>query len=230
MTVKSVRITGGAVLLGLMMLSSVSAQTPSEPKFSAGFVGGYKGGTGLSLSGRVDNFARNFPLSLKLGLGYSAVEPGNAAEARRIFINNATNGIPDKSGRVWDFRLDFMYPVKVAGMRRAFLLAGPRYNSFVGNFKYIGGNEDFDVKSNQWGIGVGAESYFAISRIVDLVVSAGYEYFPAAKLSGHDTSYSPDDDNINAREDFTFDDADEAIDQPKHRLLFMLGLSYTFGL
>ena len=221
------------LVIGIILLwapTDAQAQTASGPQFSAGFVAGYKDGTGFSLYGRVDRFAQDFPLSLKIGLGYASVEPGSATEARSIFINDATNGIPEESGRVWDFRLDFMYPIEVAGLRRAYVLGGPRYTRFVGNFKYIGGNEDFDVKSNQWGFGLGAESYFAISRTFDLVLSGGYEYFPTARLSGHDTSYSPDNDNVNSRNDYTFDDADNAINQPRHRILFMLGLSYTFGL
>jgi hypothetical protein len=32
------------------------------------------------------------------------------------------------------------------------LVFGPRYSTFNGNFKYVGGNEDFDIKSKQWGV------------------------------------------------------------------------------
>jgi hypothetical protein len=176
----------------------------------------------------VSNFAQDFPLSLKLAACYCSLEPGNSADARRIFINNATNGIPEEKGRSWEFRMDFMYPVKLLNMKRAFIIGGPRYTSFLGNFKYVGGNEDFDVKSKQWGIGSGLQTFFGISNRVDLVLSGGMDYFFESTLTGHDTSYSPDGENINPREDYTYDDADEAIDQPGMEFRFQLGFSYNF--
>ena len=39
-------------------------------------------------------------------------------------------------------------------LSHAYVFAGPRYGSFTGNFKFIGGNEDFDVTSSHWGLAV----------------------------------------------------------------------------
>jgi hypothetical protein len=61
-----------------------------------------------------------------------------------------------------------------------------------------------------------------------LIFSFGYDYFFISTLYGHDTSYSPDGENVNGREDFTFQDADNAINQPKHNVKAMIGLSYNF--
>jgi hypothetical protein len=47
-------------------------------------------------------------------------------------------------------------------------------------------------------------------------------------LYGHDTSYSPDGENVNDRKGFTFEDADNAVNQPKHNLKAMVGLGYNF--
>jgi alkaline phosphatase len=64
---------------------------------------------------------------------------------------------------------------------------------------------------------------------VDLLVAGGGEYFFGARLTGHDTSYSRDGDNVNPREDYTYVDADNAVDQPTWRPVLAVGLSYRLG-
>ena len=115
----------------------------SGPRLYAGIVTGYNGGFGLQLSGTISNFAKGFPLSARFGVGYTSTDPGSPADARKIFINNATNGIPEESGWFWDLRMDLMLPVKI--FSGSFLYAGPRYSMFTANFKFIGGNEFFDI-------------------------------------------------------------------------------------
>ena len=111
---------------------------------------------------------------------------------------------------------------------RAFVVGGVRYSRFRGNFKYVGGNEDFDVKSSHWGIGASLQSHFAMGGRFDLVLDGGLDYFFSSRLSGHDTSYDPDGTAVNPREDYTYTDADAAIGQPKLRPVLMLGGSYRF--
>lgn len=219
------------VVLASLLASISSAQVSpasGDPALSGGLEFGYFGGPGLQAYGMISNVAAGFPMNIKLALGYTSVEPGLSAEARRVFINDATNGIPEESGRQLDFRLDFMYPVDIFGLHRSFAFGGPRHARFVSNFKYIGGNEDFDVRSNQWGLGGGLESHFAMSRRIDLVVHLGLDYFFESTLSGHDTKYSPDGDNANGRDGYTYDDADEAINQPKVEPRIMMGLAWNF--
>jgi len=223
------RLICAALMLAFLAALPAMAQQTTGPQLSAGLTLGYNGGSGAQFDGRVNNLAAGFPMSMKLGLGFVKLDPGSSTDARRIFINDATNGIPEESGQRWDFRLDFMYPVELLGVQRSYVTFGPRYSRFKANFKYIGGNEDFDVKSNQWGFGTGVEGYFAVGHKVDFVLGAGYDYFPGATLSGHDTSYSPDGDDVNPRNDYTYDTADDAINQPKHNLRFQLGVSYAFG-
>jgi hypothetical protein len=220
------------VFLIVLTATPILAQNTEVEKqsahFSAGLILGYNSGMKFQGYGMVSNFAENFPMNARLSVGYSIVQPGDASAARRIFINNATNGIPEDKGRVLDLCLDLMYPVELLSIDRAFLFGGPRYSRFKGNFKYVGGNEDFDVTSNHWGIGSGIESYFRMSRRVDLVISAGIDYFFESTLTGHDTSYSPDGEEVNGREDYTYDDADDAIEQPKIEPILMFGFSYNF--
>ena len=197
-------------------------------EFSGDFMAGYKGGLGFQGNIMIARFAKGFPLNLQLGVAYASFDPGNALDARRIFINDATNGDPEKSGWNWDIGLDFLYRVDWLSMEQAFLYAGPRYSSFTGNFVFIGGNEDFDITSTQWGFGAGVKAYFAMNNKFSFVTAAGFDYYFSGDLSGHDTTYNPDGENVNPRNDYSYDDADQAINQPKFELRAMIGINYKF--
>jgi hypothetical protein len=219
-----------ALLLVLAVGSSLNAQDqgPVKPQFTGGVQFGYNSGAGLAFSGMISEFARGFPLGAKLGLWYSSVEAGSAWDARQIFINNATNGSPEKKGQNWELKLDFLYPVKLLSALQTQMFGGGRHSSFTGNFKFVGGNEDFDVTSSQWGVGGGLESHFGMSRRVDLLLTAGVDYYFGGMLYGHDTAYNPNNENVNPREDFTYSDADAAIGRPTLKPLVMLGFGYRF--
>jgi len=223
-----------AVVLGLILslnsglMAQTNSRSDSKARFSAGLLMGYSSGFSVQGYALAANFAQGFPLRARLGLGYVATEPGDALAARRIFINDATNGVPEESGRTWELKLDLQYPVSLLSMERAFLYGGVRYARFTGNFKFVGGNEDFDVTSNNWGLGAGLESYFRVSPRFDMVLTAGLDYFFSSSLSGHDTSYSPEGEDRNTRNDYTYSDADAAIGQPKLDPVLMLGFAYNF--
>jgi len=227
------RILISSLLLFLLSASAVEAQdvgTSTTPgaRFSSGFMMGYGSGFGVEAFGVASNFAEGFPLQAKLGIGFTSVDAGSPPDARRVFINNATNGIPEKNGQTWDFSLDVGYPVNLFSMKRAFVVGGVRHARFKGNFKYVGGNEDFDVKSSHWGVGAALQSYFAMGGRFDLVLNGGLDYFFSSTLMGHDTAYAPDGTAVNPREDYTYTDADSAIGQPKLRPILMLGVNYRF--
>jgi hypothetical protein len=220
---------------GMLVTAGVnlSAQNDTEhgstnPDVTVGLRAGYHDGAGVEAFGILSDFARGFPFAMRLGLSRTSVQPGSAWDARRIFINNNTNGDPEKKGRSWDVKLDFLAPVDLLANTRSYAYGGVRHSRFTGNFRFVGGNEDFDVTSKQWGIGAGLESYFAVSSRVDFVVNGGLDYFLSGTLTGHDTSYSPDGEDINPREDYTYSDADAAIAQPKWEPTVMLGLAYRF--
>lgn len=200
----------------------------SKPKVSAGFLIGYTDNIGGNVYGTISNFTYDVPLSLRFSLGYSITDAGKPLDARRIFINDATNGTPEESGHIWEFRFDFLYPVKLFSLSKTNLIIGPRYSMFTGNFKFIGGNEFFDVTADQWGIGAGLETHLGISPYLSFVVAAGFDYYFQSTLIGHDTAYSPDGQNVNPRRDYTFDDADNAINQPKYEFRIMGGLNFNF--
>ncbi len=226
------RITTLSLALAVSAMTTLTAQSighqPSYPRFALGAHMGYYSGTGVHIQGMVSEFSPGFPLQARLGVQYAWVGPGDALGARRIFINDATNGTPQTSGRTWGFNLDLLYPMSVLSLPRSHVFGGIRYARFTGNFLFIGGNEDFDIRSRNWGLGGGVGSYWAVSPRVDFVLTTGLDYYFASTLSGHDTSYSPDGSAVNPRQDFTYGDADAAVSQPKLEPTLMLGLNYHF--
>ncbi|MFH1195788.1 MAG: hypothetical protein V1720_08735 [bacterium] len=203
----------------LVFLHNITAQTKQQFSGNIGF--GYNNGFGIEVNLMLRDFAEGFPLALRTGFGIAFIDPGKPMDARKIFINDNTNGVPEESGKIVDLRFDFMLPLS----KKIYLFAGPRYSMFTGNFKFVGGNEDFDVSSNQWAAGVGAEGYFKVSSAFDLVLSLGYDFYFKDALYGHDTTYTPDNENINSRKEFEYKDADDAINQPNGSIRAMFGLS-----
>jgi hypothetical protein len=223
------------LLLGALAVSFGQESVKGPAKFSVGVLTGYNMGYGIQTNFTLHRSASELPFDLRAGMGYTWLNPGNALDARRIFINNNTNGTPEKSGRSIDYRLDFLLPKSIFGIQNSYLVFGPRGSSFKGNFAYIGGNEEFDVVSRQWGLGGGLQSNFTMARNLNLLVAVGLDYYFPGTLHGHDTSYSPDNDNVNPRNDnqnndepFTYKDADKAISQPRWMPYAMIGVSYGF--
>ena len=199
----------------------------SAPYISGGLNLGYSNGFALLGNITVSNLAQDFPFSMRLGLGYASVDPGNPYLARKMFINDNTNGVPQKSGKVWDFRMDFIYPTKILSLQNSFIFVGPRFSTFTAEFDFIDGNEFFNINSQQWGIGGGAEGHFLIVQRVDLILTAGLDYYFSSTLEGHDTSYGPDGTSINPR-NYNYRQVDDAINQPKVVVRFMAGFNYYF--
>lgn len=172
-------------------------------------------------------FSKNLPLHLRLGFSYASLsDPGEAWEARQIFINNNTSGDPVTSGKCWYLNLDMLYQISLFSLKQSYIFFGPRYSSFTGTFEFAGGNEMFDVVSSQWGAGTGLIAYFSITRKIKLNTSFGFSYYFTSELSGHDTSYSPDGNHVNPRSDYDYSDADNAINQPKFEFQLSLGLAF----
>ena len=220
------------LLLAATFLSYGQEQGRGPSSLTAGILTGYNRGYGLQANLGYRN--NQLPFELRGGIGYTLLNPGNALDARRIFINNNTNGTPEKSGRSIDYRFDFLIPKSIFGLSNSYILVGPRGSSFKGNFAYIGGNEEFEVVSHQWGLGGGLETRFPMSPKLNLVITAGLDYYFPSTLNGHDTSYSPDNDNVNPRNDnenndepFTYKDADAAIYQPRWMPFALIGVTLS---
>jgi hypothetical protein len=218
------------ILWTILWLSLCAAGLPAA-EHTAEIQVGYGRGPGFLLSSTVSGFAEGFPLDLRYGVGYSELDPGDPLAARRIFINDGNNGTPTESGRAWDLRVDVVYDLELFEKAETYAFAGPRYSRFTGSFRYVGGNEEFDVTCRQWGIGGGVESRHKLlhNEGFDLVVSAMLDYYLEAPLSGHDTTYRPGGGDVNGRRNYTFADADGAIRQPKLVPRIMVGIHRKFG-
>ncbi len=215
-----------SVLLCALFINIHSAQAVSY-KFES--TAGYSNGPGIRINTLFDQISKSFPFKIRIGFGYTYVyNPGKALAARKIFINNATNGRPEKHGFTWDFGFDLMRRVNWLNLSNAYIYGGPRYILFTGNFNFVNGNEDFDITSKHWGVGVGLLTSFPINKKLALLIDGGLDYFFPSTIYGHDTSYSPDNENVNPREDFKYNDADAAINQPKFRLKALMGLRFSF--
>jgi hypothetical protein len=138
-----------------------------------------------------------------------------------------------KKGKSFDYRIDYMMPHNLFDLKDSYLVFGPRYSSFTAKFDYNGGNEKFTITSKHLCIGIEAESYFKMTSSLDLILAAGLDYFFNSTLDGHDTSYSPNNDNVNPRDDnqndnvpFNYKDANKAIKQPQFIPRIMVGVAY----
>lgn len=213
-----------ALLLALLCSVGVSEAMDLFSSLSVGYKSGlsFRGTTGLA------NFAQGFPLSVEFGITYSSVDAGDPFPARRVFIADAANGTPEKNGTTWDFRLDFLYNLNIRGPKAIYIFAGPRFSMFDAHFHYVGANEEFDVTSNPWGLGLGLKGLFAISSRVDLTLSGGFDNYFDTSIHGHDTTYNPDNQNVNPKENFTYKDAKAVVNTPRFQGLLMVGLTYTF--
>jgi hypothetical protein len=220
------------ILLLSFVVATLLSLFPGSVRASHGSIGfllGYAAGPGGQASVTISDFAQGLPMGARLGLGYARTDPGDAVDARRIFINNATNGVPDRKGWIWDARLDFLFPLWSGPAQRFQFFTGPRHARFTGNFKYVGGNEDFDVRSRQWGWGAGLDSFTRMTSRTDLVFSCGVDYLRENTLQAHDTSYDPDGEIVSGREEYTYDDADGAINQPELELRVLMGVNVRLG-
>ena len=223
---KKIFLCGITFLIPLTAMFSQN-KNPS-PYWSGGLNAGYNSGIGIMGNIRLSNFAEDFPFAIRLAIEYTSVDPGDPVAARSIFINDATNGVPQKFGFIWDFRLDFIYKVKFLGIPKTFLFAGPRYSMFTAVFNFIDGNEFFNINSNQWGFGGGIETDFPISDRFAIAFNTGLDYYFLSEIYGHDTSYFPDGTIINGKKNYTYQSADNAINQPKLVLKFLMGFNYYF--
>jgi hypothetical protein len=118
--------------------------------------------------------------------------------------------------------------VHLLGNGRTHAFGGVRYTRFAGDYRYVGGNEDFEIRSNHWGFGGGLEMAYPVRPRLDMTLTAGVDYFMPSRLYGHDTAYSPDGTSENPKAGYTYSDADRAVGQPKLAPIMMVGMQLGF--
>lgn len=190
---------------------------------------GANAGTAALASLTVSGISESSPIRLRSSIGFSSRDPGKAREARHVFINDATGGTPEKNGTIWTLGLDLLFPLGPKSGHALEFYAGPRFAMFDGHFRYVGDNEEFDITSHHWAVGTGLQSTTRLGERFSLGLGAGAEYFFPSSLHGHDATYSPDDENVNSREDYKWADADQAVDQPTLEFRLLAGVSCRLG-
>jgi hypothetical protein len=222
-----------------LMLATLAAAVFSAPahafqRYDFITAGYYAGPSVAGTMGFSDVFTK-VPVSFEGEVGHSWTNPGDAALARDVFINNTDTGDEDsqKDGSVWDVGLNAVYPLnQTYGPVKFFVFGGPRYAHFDGHFEYVGGNEDFDVIANSWGLGGGLRGIMPLSQHFSAVLQLGIDYYWPTSIYGHDATYYPNNSNINARQldntgyTFTYADAANAVNVPRIRPRVMIGLQF----
>lgn len=217
-----------SVILGFTNIL-VAQNTPpvsAAAKYYLDIQTGYANYFSISTAATIADFTYDLPLAIKFGVSYNLRDAGDPWAARKVFINDNTDGDPEKSGHSFDLRLDFAYPVNWFPVRRTYLYAGPRLSFYTATFEFVGGNEFFDIQTTQFGLGTGLETHFGISQNLSFVIAGAFDYYFDSEIGGHDTFYNPDGTDISGRLDYTYDDADEAISQPQYDLRLMIGLNF----
>jgi hypothetical protein len=223
------------LILATLAVAVVSVPAHALQKYSDILAGYYAGPSVSATMGFTDIFSK-VPIAFEGGIGHSWTNPGDPALARDVWINGTDTGDEDaqKDGSVWDLGLNAVYPLnQTYGPVKFFVFAGPRYAHFDGHFEYVGGNEDFDVIANSWGLGGGLRGVLPLSKNFNAVLQLGLDYYFPTSIYGHDATYYPNNANINARNNqeegnntYTYADATNAVNVPRIRPRVMIGIQF----
>jgi hypothetical protein len=193
-----------------------------------GVYGGYQGDLSGALSFQIPQFAPQLPLGMAISanLAYQW-NSGDATAARQIFINDATGGTIEKYGNTTSFELDLMWILGEAATLEYSLFAGPRMSLYEGHYAFIGDNEDFAVTHNTFGLGAGIKGDVPLGSNFVLSLKAGVDFFFPSTFEAHGQFiYTPDGVDANPRNDYTYEDADKAVNQPHWVPRFQIGVLY----
>ena len=223
------------VLLAILMSAALAAPSLADTfKHYDILSAGYYDGPSVAGTFGFDNLFEKVPLGAEVELGYSWSDKGDAILARQVFINQNTGGDDDaqSSGGTLDFGLNATYPIGIKlGQAEFSVFGGPRYAHWDVRHEYVGGNEDFDVVGNVWGLGGGLRGTMPLGKSISAILQLGLDYYPRGSIYGHDATYYPDDHNINARDNgagytYTYADAERATAVPHIRPRVMVGLKF----
>jgi hypothetical protein len=218
-------------LVLVLVLMTVALAPPASATIQS--AGGLALGTSAGLGGQAhvtfSQIAQDLPFSARFSVGYWRLDPGDALDARHVFINANSNGDPTKSGHRWDLRFDVLRGLQRGPLHGWDLAFGPRYSKFRGDYDFVGGNETFYITSDQWGAGAALERRWPTGPETELMISGGFDWFANATLKGHDSAYSPDGSSVSPVDEYTWKDADEAIRQPRYAPRFVVGIQHHFG-
>jgi hypothetical protein len=216
------------ILVALLLACALAAPGPARAaELAWTALGGYQQGAGLRVLGTLSRLTPAIPVAIQFGFGYTIVDPGNPAAARRVFINDNTDGTPEESGHVWDLRADLVWMLgRVNFLDEVGIFFGPRYSMFTGRFRAVGGNEDWLVEQSVWGVGAGARAELKMNPRWSIAGAVGLDWFPYNSLYSHDTTYSSTGYVVNGHHAYGWGDADKAINQPKLVPSLLVGVAW----
>ena len=222
--------------LAVIVAAVVSVPAHALEHYVDLMAGYYKGASVMGGVGFSDIFSK-VPIGFELQGGHSWTNPGDPALVRDIFINGTDTGDEDaqSDGNVWDFGLNAVYPLnQTYGPVKFYVFGGPRYAHYDGHFDYVGGNEDFDIIANSWGLGGGLRGVMPLGKGISAIMQLGLDYYFPTSIYGHDATYYPNNANINARQNqeenngytYTYADAASATTVPRLRPRVMIGIQF----
>lgn len=218
------------IILSTMLLFISFSLYALEPYHEIGV--GYYGDAGISIALRMEEESRDFPFFIQARGGFIyQIDPGNATEARQIFINDNAGGNVEKHGESYLVGMDIGYKWKTFdAFFLEFTLSG-LWNYYAAHYSFIGNNESFTVTTSPFGLGLSAALRMPLSNSSNsLLLKGGGEYFPKAQLDAHGTYYyTPDAQDERPRNDYTYEDADAAVNQPGWRGYVQVAFLYTVG-
>jgi len=221
---KAMKNTKSEIRAYLMVIGLVWTTMGLTQPLSGTIAVGYNDGPGMLFT-----TALPFWPSLRLGVGYTAVNPGRAEKIHNLFMPAGPATGSRKSADVVDLRLDFTRQIHWFELAPLRLFAGPRLAFFNAQFDYPIEADAIDLHSTHWGVGIGLEAFFRLSRYTHLVVSHGFDYFFLDEVVAGDSVYRPDNTSLNARPGVEFTDINEVLHQPVFEIRWMVGVQYRFA-
>lgn len=193
---------------------------------------GYYDDLGITLGLRLEDEKSHFPVYIqgRLGITYQ-FDPGNAEDARKIFINDNQGGNIQEHGQSYLLALDLGWKILQKDSLQLELNVSGIMNHYNAHFAFIGNNEAFIVRTTAMGIGLGGGMNLDISDSqTSLIIKGGVEYFPKSRIDAHGTYYyTPDGNDDKTRQDYGYSDADGSINQPVFRPYMMVGIIFPIG-
>lgn len=193
---------------------------------------GFNSDLGVYMGVRFDEFSKTSPIYFEGRGGYIyQKDPGDATEARKIFINDNGGGQIEKFGESYNISLEVGYTWMKGDNFSVDFSASGLMDFYNANFAYIGDNEVFAVKTAAYGLGAGVALKVPISKTENFfVIKTGMEYYFKSSIEAHGTYiYTTDGKDDNPRNDYTYEDADRVINQPEMNIYVLLGIIYKIG-
>lgn len=224
------------IFILLMVSTEIFSLNIPRSSFLIGADTGFQNGYGVGLHTGLYNLDTQVPVGFNGGFFWSyQSNPGNANEARKIFINDNEGGTVEESGSSFLFYMNGLYDFYSYKTIDLLAYFGPRYNFYRAHFTFIGDNEDFTVKTNQFGFGFGIQPVVKVSKKVFIHLNIGVDFFFASRIEAHgEFYYNPDsqDDNPRAAEnnkDYTYSDANKSINDPATEMILKASVSYKLN-